>query len=161
MTNCLEGKYLMLCNLWARCNQCNSGTTTERYMRNHMERMHQGGGSLTNCVEVRPPFPGTAEWYSRVVQQNGTAEWYSRVVQQQQESRLGEMGIGGLVGWRMHRREQCNLSQSSSSARVRRFPVHWSSDCVHCGGELCVMQCLSDSSAMMISGSPGLLMDDV
>ena len=149
MTNCLEGKYLMLCNLWAWCNQCNSGTTTERYMRNHMERMHQGGGSLTNCVEVRPPFPGTAEWYSRVVEQ-------------QQESRLGEMGIGGLVGWwRMHRREQCNLSQSSSSARVRRFSVHWSSDCVHCGGELCVMQCLSDSSAMMISGSPGLLMDDV
>ena len=143
MTNCLEGKYLMLCNLWAQCNQCNSGTTTERYMRNHMESVHQGGGSLTNCVEVRPPFPGTAEWYSRVVQQNGTAEWYSRVVQQsgraaarKQIRRDGHRRVGWLVENASARTmqsqsklEQCKSEKIPSALVVRLCALWWRALC--------------------------------
>ena len=130
-----------------------------------LEQQQSGiwGTTWRECIRAAAPWPIVLKSdLLFLVQQSGTAEWYSRVVEQQQESRLGEMGIGGLVGWwRMHRREQCNLTQSSSSARVRRFSVHWLCALMTRGGELCVMQCLSDSSAMMISGSPGLLMDDV
>ena len=121
-----------------------------------MERMHQGGGSLTNCVEVRPPFPGTAEWYSRVVQQSG------RAAARKQIRRDGHRRVGWLVENASARTmqsqsklEQCKSEKIPSALVVRLCAL------MTRGGELCVMQCLSDSSAMMISGSPGLLMDDV
>ena len=98
---------------------------------------------------------GTAECYSRVVEQSGTA------AARKQIRRDGHRRVGWLENasartmQSQSKLEQCKSEKIPSALVVRLCAL------MTRGGELCVMQCLSDSSAMMISGSPGLLMDDV
>ena len=84
----------MPCNFSAQCNQCNFGSSMARYMRKHMMMMHsrvkrpQGGDSLTNRLEVKPPVALCTMHHSGMHQSMHYVVW-------RQESRLGEMGIGG------------------------------------------------------------------
>ena len=127
----LGSKYLMPCNFSAQCNQCNFGSSMARYMRKHMMMMHsrvkrpQGGDSLTNRLEVKPPVALCTMHHSGMHQSMHYVVW-------RQESRLGEMGIGG---GRRHKNASPPLpgtmQSQSSSAAVKLFAVQWPSDCLH------------------------------